>query len=109
MYVIVCGSRTWADRDAILEQLRLLPPDTVVIHGDQRGADRLGGSAAEELGLRVMPVPADWEGYGPAAGPIRNGQMLKMLLKARHWGDEDFVSPWRSTRILGSGEGRRTW
>ena len=33
MRVIVCGSRTWNNREAIERELRKLPRDSVVIHG----------------------------------------------------------------------------
>lgn len=50
----------------------------VVVHGDALGADRLGGEMAKGLGLRVIPVPAEWKRYGRGAGPIRNKKMLFM-------------------------------
>jgi len=48
----------------------------VIIHGDCRGADRLAGQAAEQLGLTVRAYPAQWDSHGRAAGPIRNQQMI---------------------------------
>lgn len=49
---------------------------TVVIHGDQRGADREAGALASKRGLEVKRFPPDWAKYGPPAGPIRNQRML---------------------------------
>jgi hypothetical protein len=77
MKVLVCGDRDWTNKEAIRRELSKFPPGTVVVHGDCRGADRLAGEVAEELGFRVIPVPADWDTYGDAAGPIRNAKMLR--------------------------------
>lgn len=94
MQVLVCGSREWVDPEPIRRELKALPVQTgalttqdgyetcvvgpTIIHGDARGADRLAGQIAEkELGLLVKPVPADWNRYGPKAGPLRNERMLK--------------------------------
>lgn len=102
MKVLICGAaprtRTgepgWTDIYAIIREIRDLPPDTVIIHGAARGADKLGGVAAEGLGFKVISVPAHWQhdyGYangkcarncreyvGRGAGPIRNRKMLAM-------------------------------
>ena len=74
--VVVCGSRTWTDRAAIRHRLLRLPAGTVVLHGGPRGADRLAGTVAAELGLRVEVMRADWARYGRAAGPRHNLAML---------------------------------
>ena len=76
MRVLVCGDRKWADRHRIRWELETLPPDTVVIEGEARGADTLGREVAEVLGFKVERYPANWEKFGRAAGPIRNQQML---------------------------------
>lgn len=90
MIAIVCGSREWTDKEAVrkvLASFREGPRDLdTVIHGAQRGADNIAGDVAEELGMNVIPVEAEWKAYGSAAGPIRNDRMLQMLLKAaRTW------------------------
>lgn len=48
-------------------------------HGDCAGVDRQAAMIAEGLGrlIEVKSYPADWECYGAAAGPIRNGRMLE--------------------------------
>jgi hypothetical protein len=58
--VLVCGSRAWADRTAIERRRRRLAAGTVVLHGGARGADRLAGTVAAELGLPVEVMPAQW-------------------------------------------------
>lgn len=75
--VLICGDRHWDDYETIAMIVHSLPNDAVVIHGDAHGADTLAGQAAKKRGLKVQAFPADWRTYGPAAGPIRNKQMLK--------------------------------
>jgi hypothetical protein len=75
--VLVTGARTWTDPEPIRRELARLPAGSVVIHGDARGADRLAGALAAELGLEVLACPAEWRRYGRAAGLVRNRAMLK--------------------------------
>lgn len=79
--VLVCGSRNWDNAHLIWEFLEILQttrPEAEVIHGAARGADTLADKAAKALGLKVTAVPADWEQFGKAAGPMRNKVMLGM-------------------------------
>jgi YspA, cpYpsA-related SLOG family len=82
MRVLVCGGRDYADRESVYNTLCDLDsapcgPITCVIHGDARGADRLGMQWARDMGdIEDMAFPADWKLHGRAAGPIRNGEML---------------------------------
>lgn len=48
---------------------------TEVVSGTARGVDKLGERWAADHGVPVKRFPADWEGLGKAAGPIRNQQM----------------------------------
>jgi hypothetical protein len=77
MRILICGSRTWTDRERMRKFVEALPDDTVVIHGAASGSrhDRRGGSQAP--GADGGRVPEQWSRYGRAAGPIRNRQMLK--------------------------------
>lgn len=75
MRILVCGSRYWTDKEFIRKVLAELPEGSTIIHGDCRGADRLAGEVAKELGLQVIAYPAQWK-LGAKAGPIRNKQML---------------------------------
>ena len=76
MRVLICGSRSWDDSDAVAIEIANLPNDAVVIHGAAPGADSLAGRWALFYGLVVYEYPADWAKYGRRAGPIRNQQML---------------------------------
>lgn len=76
MTVLVCGSREWTDRAAILREIEKLAITDIVIHGAARGADRIAGEIATSYGLQVRAFPAQWDRYGKSAGPFRNQQML---------------------------------
>lgn len=78
MVVLVCGSRGWTDLEAVRRRLSTVPRNTVVIHGAARGADRLAGIVARELGLHVAAMPALWDRYGKDAGRRRNVAMLRL-------------------------------
>ena len=73
--VLVCGDRNWGSRLVIKEYLKYLKP-SLVIEGGARGADRLAGVVARELGIPVKVFLADWDKYGRGAGMMRNRQML---------------------------------
>lgn len=76
MRVLVCGDRDWKDRETIYKRLSSLPPETIIIEGDCRGADRTAGEVATGLGFEVLAFPVDWRG-GSWRGPARNKQMLR--------------------------------
>ena len=76
MRILVCGSREWTDGGWILQVLAQHGKDTVVIEGAARGADRLAGLAADQLGFAKEVYPADWTKHGKRAGYLRNTQML---------------------------------
>lgn len=79
MRVIVTGSRSWSNRGQIADRLALLPgeDDTVVVHGDARGVDRIAHQEAEKLGLLVEPHPVSNEEWrlSRQAGFKRNERM----------------------------------
>lgn len=78
MRVLVCGGRGWRETKVMVKRLAALPPGPhVLIHGDCRGADRMGAEIGKAMGWHIDPYPADWDRYGTAAGPIRNRQMLR--------------------------------
>lgn len=87
--VLICGSRTWTDAAAIRQVIDALPTDSTIIHGGAGGADGIAGAAARARGLSVQVYPADWTRYGRRAGPIRNGEMIRL-------GEPDRVIAFRS-------------
>ena len=78
MRVLVCGGRDYDDRATMQRELIGLPLDSVIVHGDAHGADRLAADIAPELshGYITEAHPADWKKHGRAAGPIRNQERL---------------------------------
>ena len=69
----------WARRARIfsyVETLARREKETVIITGDADGADHWAADAARKFGLQVVVLHADWKAYGPAAGPIRNADIV---------------------------------
>ena len=56
-------------------------PVALLLHGGARGADRLIDHAARSLSWPVEVIPAEWGRYGRAAGPLRNGLLLRRALE----------------------------
>lgn len=84
--LILSGDRNWIKIAPIFRELKKLQKQyniIVVIHGAAPGADKLGALVADNLMIPIDPVPAEWEKFGPGAGPIRNGRMLNKLLKLK--------------------------
>jgi hypothetical protein len=79
--VLVCGGRTYADREALFRALddvhMRVGPVTLIMHGGATGADRLGEAWAKAHGIAVDRYPAEWRIWGPSAGPRRNQHMLE--------------------------------
>lgn len=78
MKVLVCGGRDYQDKMRVFAELNMLRP-THVIHGAcPTGADSFAREycSDESQGVIEEAYPAKWHKHGPAAGPIRNRQML---------------------------------
>lgn len=83
MIIVVTGDREWESLETIseafkwfLNHYKVTPEQVMVIEGEARGADKRCRLVAEEMGMNVKALPAEWEKYGRAAGPIRNQSML---------------------------------
>lgn len=78
MRLLVCGSRTWADAARFCREMDMLMP-AVVIHGAcPTGADDMAGLWADlNVSVTVHAYIANWTRDGKAAGPLRNGRMLR--------------------------------
>jgi hypothetical protein len=76
--ILVCGSRDWTDKDAIVDVLHdYAHANVIVLHGGARGADRLADEVAFRIyGFGVEEFPADWKKHGKRAGLLRNLRML---------------------------------
>lgn len=75
MRILVCGSRTFKDKDLMENVLKQYDIRTI-IQGEARGADTLAKEYGIRRGIDICSFPALWDKHGKAAGPIRNHQML---------------------------------
>jgi hypothetical protein len=79
MRIIVCGGRRFRARGRIFAVLGRFHQQfgiSALIHGAYSGADTVAAEWAATRGVCALPFPADWDKWGRAAGPIRNGQMI---------------------------------
>lgn len=79
MIILVCGGRKYNQRESVftaLDKLHKKHQITLLIHGDCKGADKLGETWAKTRGVHYAAVPALWDIYGPSAGSLRNQIML---------------------------------
>jgi hypothetical protein len=80
MKIIVCGGRDFDNISAVRHALTVAhakQPITLLIEGGAAAADRLAREWAGANGVLHVTVMADWKRYGPAAGPLRNAEMLR--------------------------------
>jgi len=82
--ILITGSRTWSDEQAIRDALATLitqhgPEQVTVIHGAcPRGADALADRIASRWpGVTIERHPADWQ-VGRGAGFARNAEMVRL-------------------------------
>lgn len=78
--VLVCGGRSYLDRDRVfrvLDRLHAKTPISRLIAGDARGADALALAWADSRDVRRTRYKAHWRTRGNAAGPLRNARMLR--------------------------------
>lgn len=81
MQIIVCGGRGYCDMEQLYKTLDHINTDTpvdVLISGGCSGADQPAELWANERGVTIKIVPAKWDTYGRAAGPIRNKEMAEL-------------------------------
>lgn len=87
-YVGIIGSRKFSRMDLVIDYVRSLPPDTVVVSGTEPppphvkrnrpdGVDETAIREARQLGLKTMVLAANWNQFGPSAGMIRNSLIIK--------------------------------
>lgn len=77
MKLLVCGSRSFDNYEALSYALDAIPV-TEIIHGGAKGADTLAAQYAQRRHIPATVVKPDWTRHGKAAGPIRNRQMVDM-------------------------------
>lgn len=81
--IIVAGGRYFNDYSMLEKQLDVLfqnlnKADLTIISGAAKGADSLAIRYADERGIKVIKMPANWELYKKAAGYKRNTEMAKI-------------------------------
>ncbi len=76
MKVIIAGSRNITDYNLVVKAVKESGfTITEVVCGLAKGPDTLGEQYAIEHNIPIAYFPADWNGKGRAAGPLRNEQM----------------------------------
>lgn len=79
--VVVTGGRRYTDVLTVNRTLDTLHREqkiTLLVHGGALGADLLAHLWAEDRGVAVLRVKAEWGKMGKAAGPIRNQKMIDL-------------------------------
>jgi len=81
--IIIAGGRDFSNYSLMKERLDYLfqnipKNELVIISGMARGADTLALRYANEMGIPVIKMPADWNKYKKSAGYIRNEDMAKI-------------------------------
>lgn len=79
MRLLVCGSHVAWDAAEVWRRMdELQPRPELVIAGGANGVDTFAAEWAKRRGIPCMVFPAAWDSpLGRAAGPIRNGWMLR--------------------------------
>ena len=80
--VLVTGGREYDGLGVVFDCITKLNEQferMIIIHGDADGADTLANTVCKELGIEQVRIPAAWNKYKKAAGPIRNQLMLDLF------------------------------
>jgi hypothetical protein len=87
--VLVTGTRDLRDPSVVHAELAKLAPD-LVLHGwCPKGVDAYADAWAQERGVLVVRVAADWKRHGKrAAGPKRNSVLVRLAVAWRDLGHE---------------------
>jgi hypothetical protein len=84
--ILITGSRDWEDWERISFELgRAIGEsgrpvaEVVIVHGGcPTGADVIADQIARDYHYRTEAHPAQWDQFGKAAGPRRNGEMVAL-------------------------------
>ena len=107
MKTIIAGSRVITDSKLVFDILNKLPfKITEVVCGEAPGVDLIGRDWAEEKGIPVKSMPANWNKYGLSAGPIRNqemaeyGEALVLIWDGVSTGSHDMLKRARRMKLM---------
>lgn len=78
----ICGSRNLGSVIKLKEFIYSIPAGTTVVSGGSGIVDKTAASLSRYRGLPVKEIYADWQRYGKAAGPIRNGLIIREGIQA---------------------------
>lgn len=76
------GGRDFSDLEMfehVFRNLRSRHGDFLAAHGGASGLDKMVRQSCLSMGWPCVEMPAPWGFHGPAAGPIRNGWILRYL------------------------------
>lgn len=82
MRVLICGGRNYDDAKhdfamrLLMMNLIKTHGEIVIIHGCASGADTWAEIHAKDMKQKFIGYRAEWNKYGPKAGPLRNQRML---------------------------------
>lgn len=83
---IIAGGRKFDDynllRQEVLKHIDIEKDNVTIVSGTAMGADKLGEKFADEFGLPVTRMPANWNLYGKRAGYLRNEEMALYASKS---------------------------
>jgi hypothetical protein len=79
--LIVTGGRLYKNKSLVYKTLDFINPD-IIINGGATGADSLCRDWASDRKKVIVTYEADWNKYGPSAGPRRNYLMCKENINA---------------------------
>lgn len=71
--VVTTGGRHYKNKEAVAKVLGAIKPTKIIVGDCPTGADYLVRAWNVEI---IEKFRADWDEYGLAAGPIRNGLMI---------------------------------
>lgn len=80
MKIAIIGTRTATDYERLknaLDAAQILGGITEIISGGAAGADAMAERYAQENGIKMQVINADWKKYGKAAGPMRNTEIVE--------------------------------
>lgn len=100
--ILVTGARDLADPRPVAEALSQYQGAVLVVHGAACGTDALAAQYAAGRGWGMLPMPAQWELYGNAAGPRRNQVMLNVTIALGDCGYRAVVHAFPGPRSRGT-------
>lgn len=84
--IIIAGGRKFDDysllRQEVLKHIDIEKDNVTIVSGTAMGADKLGERFADEFGLQLTRMAANWNLYGKRAGYLRNEEMALYASKS---------------------------